>query len=834
MTDAPQIYFNLKKSRFAPALWLDNFFPKKFRRASAKLFDAAIVLALVAVFIVVVGKFSQWPALREKLIDLVFMILSFRLIIFSLESFYRSKSESDFSEISSANIADYLDFEAASLLSKSRRKFLSGANIFAIFSKTEIGKFAFMHLGVLPGDFRATLARVLEKTPHQDDFTLMKVVFDRMAAQNKTEIGISEIILTIFETDEKISRLFFDLKVKKEDIAGVLEWATAVFKKMERKSRWWLEENLVRIQGIGKDWAYAATYLLDRYAGPFSQSSSVSSGYKSLHLVGHQKQIEAVEATLSRLAQANVLIVGEPGVGKRTVVAGFGEMIKSGRIRPELEYKRLLELDAGSLVSSAKTKGDLEELIIRLFNDAVKAGNIVLVIDNFAEFLKSVESLGVSLMQVIAPYLAGSHLQVIAISDSGGFKRFLEPNSSLMQYFEIIRIDEPDSQELFEILKDVSLEIEEGQGVMVLFQTIREIVNAATVYLTEGALPERAIDILETISAQAAGQGSGIMMPEGVAEFVSVKTKMPLGILRPEEKEKLLRLEEILHQRVVDQEEAISAISAAVRRVRTGLQETKKPLGSFLFLGPTGVGKTETAKALAEIYFGNEDAMIRFDMSEYQNENGLERLIGSFEKNEPGLLASKLREKPYGLLLLDEFEKCHPKVMDLFLQILDEGFFTDAFGKKVFTRNNIIIATSNAASQLIWEMGKKGIEPATLKEAVIDSIQKAGVFKAELLNRFDTIVIFRHLNKENLKAIARLMLEKLRKRLFRQKEIDLAINDTLLEKIAEIGYDPVFGARPMQRAIQERVEKKIAEWIIQGKIDRGSKIEFTVEDLEKV
>ncbi len=334
------------------------------------------------------------------------------------------------------------------------------------------------------------------------------------------------------------------------------------------------------------------------------------------------------------------------------------------------------------------------------------------------------------------------------------------------------------------------------------------------------------------MSAQVSGQGRAIITPDDISALVSLKTKMPLGALLPEEKEKLLHLEEILHQRVVDQEEAISAISAAVRRVRTGLQETKKPLGSFLFLGPTGVGKTETAKALAEIYFGNEEAMLRFDMSEYQNENGLERLIGSFEKNEPGLLASKLRERPYGLLLLDEFEKCHPKVMDLFLQILDEGFFTDAFGKKVFTRNNIIIATSNAASQLIWEMGKKGVDPSALKEAVIDSIQKAGTFKAELLNRFDAIIIFRHLSRENLKTIAKLMLEKLRKRLLAQKEIDLVINDVLLDKVAEIGYDPVFGARPMQRAITDRVEKKIAEWIIAGKVDRGSKIEFTSQDLQ--
>lgn len=717
MAASSQFYFDLKKCRFASVLWLDNIFPKKIRRSLAKVFDALLILSFVSFIAIViliaikVGIISldELSFVPDKILDFLFLTLFFRLIIFALESFYRSKSSSGLDIKKSQNIVDYLDFEATALLAqtKFRQRFIAGPNILEVFLGTELGKFVFFHLGISREDFRAFLSGYsglgLAK---EDSFQLLKKIFDEASAKNELEIGVSDIILAILDYEPKIFQFFFEAQIKREDIAGVLEWAITFLGKKEKASRWWLEENLSRIQGIAKDWAYGATYFLDRFSHSFS--AGVSSVHKPFHFIGHQKQIEAMEAILSRQAQANVLVVGEPGVGKRTVIAGFNDLITSGRIRPELEYKHLLELDGAALVATAKTKGILEDLIIRLFNDAVHAGNIILIIDDFTEFLNSAAGLGVSLTQILGPYLSSSDLQVIAVTGSSGFKRFLEPDSSLMQYFELVRIEEPARNELLQILEDIALETKEREGMVILYQALKEVINTSITYLTEGSLPERAIDILETVSSRVAGQGRNVVFPRDVFDFVSEKTKMPLGELKPIEKEKLLRLEEIFHQRVVDQEEAISAISVTVRRVRAGIQETKKPLGSFLFLGPTGVGKTETAKALAEIYFGSEDVMSRFDMSEYQNENGLERLIGSFERNEPGLLAAKLREKPYGLLLLDEFEKCHIKVRDLFLQILDEGFFTDAFGKKVFVRNNIIIATSNAASQFDPGDGPKG------------------------------------------------------------------------------------------------------------------------------
>lgn len=616
---------------------------------------------------------------------------------------------------------------------------------------------------------------------------------------------------------------------KKEDLDGAIEWGKNFYEKKRKKSRWWLKENLARVPGIGKDWCYGATYVLDQYSHEFVCDGPMF----DLRAAGYEQQILAIESALCRTKQANVLLVGEPGTAKRSVVCGFVDLLRRGKIHPALEHKRAIELDANTLAASAKTKGELEELLLKIFDEAVSAGNIILIIDNFGKFIKSAEGMNVSIGQLLAPYFNSSFLQFLAMEDTDDFKRIIETNSGLAQYFEITRVKEPDEKELARILEDIAPAIESAHRIIITYPALKKIATAAKRYLTEGVLPERAIDILEEVSARvASSRKSDFVGAKDVLDFVKEKTKMSVGELEDGEKEKLSNLEEILHQRVVNQHEAISAISGAVRRARMGVHDPKKPIGSFLFLGPTGVGKTETAKALSEIYFGSEDAMLRFDMTEYQEEGGVERLIGNSGINEPGILSSAIREKPYNLILLDEFEKSNRKIMDLFLQILDEGFFTDGFGKKVFTRNSIIIATSNAASRLIWDMVKDDVNPVLSKEKIIDFIQKQGIFKAELLNRFDAIVIFEPLKQEHLKVISKLMLEKLNKRLL-EKDLELVINEPLIEKVAEMGYDPLFGARPMRRVIQEKIEERIAKRMISGELKPGAKIEFSAEELEK-
>lgn len=617
---------------------------------------------------------------------------------------------------------------------------------------------------------------------------------------------------------------------KEEDLLAVSKWGERKYKERMEKKQWWLKENLARVPGIAKDWCFGATYVLDQFSHEFlfTQASF------NLYSAEHQQQVLAIESALLKTNQANVLIVGEAGTVKRKVVRAFIDLLERGKIHPALEHKRVVELDANVLAASAKTKGEMEELLLKIFDDAVAAGNIILTIDNFGKFVKSAAGLNVSISQVLSPYFASSALQFIAMEDSDDFKRVIEPDSSLMQYFETVRIKEPCEDELVQILEDVADVAEKKHRIIVTYPAIKEIARVSTRYLTEGFLPERGIDVLENVSARvAATKAADFAGAEDVLNFIKEKIKMPIGELESGEKEKLSNLEQILRQRIIDQDEAISAISGAIRRARMEIHDTKKPIASFLFLGPTGVGKTETAKALAQVYFGSENAMIRLDMTEYQEEGGLKKLIGSFDTGEPGILASAVREKPYNIILLDEFEKSHRDVEDLFLQILDEGFFSDAFGKKIFTRNSVIIATSNAASKLIWEIVRQGANPASEKNKIIDFIQGQGIFRAELLNRFDAIIIFSPLKQKALKQIAKIMLEKLNKRLA-EKNLELIINSALIEKVAKIGYDPVFGARPMKRAIQEKIEEKIAKGMISGELKPGAKIEFSAEELENL
>ncbi|TSC72810.1 MAG: Clp protease ATP binding subunit, partial [Parcubacteria group bacterium Gr01-1014_70] len=362
------------------------------------------------------------------------------------------------------------------------------------------------------------------------------------------------------------------------------------------------------------------------------------------------------------------------------------------------------------------------------------------------------------------------------------------------------------------------------------YAALVEAARLAERYITDGAMPEKAIDTLERAVTEAKNAGEMFVTKHHVEQAVETRTHIPVMKASGKEAEKLLGMEDALHQRVIGQHAAITAVSNALRRARTGLHAGKRPVGSFLFLGPTGVGKTETAKALAAIYFGSVDSMARFDMSEFQGPEGVNKLIGSFDSGEPGVLANALRSKPFSLLLFDEFEKSSRDVINLFLQILEEGFFADAKGKRVSVRDAIIITTSNAGSNLIWDMVRQGKDPSALQKEVVDAVRQQGIFTPEILNRFDAIVVFEPLDKEKLKSVATLLLQELQARL-KEQEIELVISEELVAKVVEIGFDPVMGARPMRRAITDRVEQVIARKLLEGTLKRGGIIQFSIEEI---
>ena len=754
------------------------------------------------------------------------IFIAVRFIIFALEKFHDSKTSDKSGDASGKNLAERFNFYTAQFWAVAGINSLENpiSKLSAAIAKTLIGQFTLIRLGMPPKEYEIFIKQYPSKNVLKNSEFLEKLEKD----YPDKEITFGNIVAALFETDETVHNFFFSQKINDKTLLNAAFWAESALSKEDSERRWWLPEHLARIPGIAASWAYGHTPTLEKFSSDLRYEISGS----PLQLIGHEREIRLLESALLKQEGANAIIVGEPGTGKNTILLGLAQMIMTGKVFSQLESKRIFKLFGPSITASAKTKGETEELLITLFNETAKAGDIIIVLEDFPEFVKSLSDLGVSASQILGPYLSSRATHFIALANTSSFRKVLERDAALMKYFEKIEIFEPDESSLIEILKDVAPLIERGLNnkIIVTYQALEKIAESAIKYIVTGALPERAINILQESAAEAASRKTVFIDSDFILNFVSKKTNMPLGEISGKEQEKLLDLEKILHKRVIGQDEAVISVADAVKRARAGIRDPKKPIGTFLFLGPTGVGKTETAKTLAETYFGNEEAMIRFDMTEYQTEEGLAKLTGSLENNEPGILSSRVRSTPYSVVLLDEFEKAHSKVIDLFLQVLDEGFFSDAFGQKINMKNTIIIATSNAGSNMIWELVKTGVSPSGQKEQIIFGIRKEGKFKPELLNRFDSIIIFRPLESPELRKIARLMLQKLASRL-KEQEINLEITDNLVEAVVKNGYDPAFGARPMRRFIQEKIEKTIADKIISGDIKRGSDFSFSEKDI---
>ncbi|OGZ12134.1 MAG: hypothetical protein A2942_02585 [Candidatus Lloydbacteria bacterium RIFCSPLOWO2_01_FULL_50_20] len=641
---------------------------------------------------------------------------------------------------------------------------------------------------------------------------------------------MAELVQKLVEIDHDFYQFIFELGIREREISGAAEWVERAIKKKKQRERFWGKVALGSASTFGADFAYGGAYALGRYSRDLSrQAIEGGANFRFVYGKGEIKQLEVV---LTRSKEANAILVGEDGVGTMDVIADFTRDIMNGYTNPALMHKRVMAFDTKSFVAGMKTKQELETALIKIMNDAAKAGNIILVIENFPGFIQSAKALDADIVGIIDPYLAGATLQVIATADNTRFHDIIEPNQAIMRRFEKVMLSEPAEESLLRILEDTAETIEKKNRIFFTYPAIVEIVRSAQQYFSDGVMPDKGIDLLVELTPAMLSKGGHLVKKLDVLTFVRDKTNIPVGEIKDDERDRLMNLEKLMKELVVGQEQALNVIADAMRRSRAGVRNMNRPIGTFLFLGPTGVGKTETAKALATVFFGNENAMSRIDMTEYQGEDGLSRMIGGADGS-TGTLAVMLKEHPYGVLLLDEFEKGSPKVLDLFLQILDEGIFHDAKGKKVNARNTIFIATSNAGAQKIRGAMERGEELETVKGSIIDRIITEGKLKPELFNRFDGIVLFHALNMDNYKKIAGLMLEKLKRRL-REQSINLVVNDALTDVILLHGVDPEFGARPMARAVQDIVEKKVAEKIIEGKSGQGSTIEFSARDFPEL
>jgi ATP-dependent Clp protease ATP-binding subunit ClpA len=631
----------------------------------------------------------------------------------------------------------------------------------------------------------------------------------------------------IYTADADFSKFLFSHGVTKETYDSAINWVLSSVYRAKYAERWWSKDKLGRVRGIGTDWAYGGAYSLDKYAkDPSSMDSSAGIGNSTDYMEDKVTQLETI---LTRSREANALLIGEEGIGTMDIVIELAKSIRQGKALPPLIGKVVRVFDNALFMASHGKKEEFELAFAKLLKETNKAGNVILVIDNFPSFLGSASAIGSDLIDLMNPYFTSSDMHIVALSGTSSFHKVLESEPVIIEKFEKITVHGMNLKTTIQILEGAAEVYEWKNGMFFTYKAIQAVAESADQYITYGVMPDKAIDLLSEIVSIALSEDIKFVDKKVVLRYVQKKTKVPVGEVGKDERKKLLNLEEVLHKYVVGQEEAIKTISNAVRKSRAGIQNPERPLGSFLFLGPTGVGKTETAKALARVFFDSPENIMRLDMSEYNTSDSLDRLIGSFEDGKTGVLANMLKERPYGVLLLDEFEKATQDVKQLFLQILDEGFFSDAKGKKVMTRNIIIVATSNAGSKLIWQYMKDGEKLGDKKRMIIDSIVEEGVFKPELINRFDGTVIFHPLSKEQITKIAKIMLDNLKERI-KKRGFDLIINDAILNHSASSGYDPQFGARPMRRAIQEEIEKRIADKILQGDLKTGSTIEFTEAD----
>lgn len=629
---------------------------------------------------------------------------------------------------------------------------------------------------------------------------------------------------------DALKEILRECDVTTEEFEKIINWETMRWLENEKRKKFWIKENLYNTLPIGRYWTYAYTVHLDRYAADLSEGDLTE--YKNAKLIGRAQEMELLELILTRPSQNSAFIVGEAGVGKRTLVHSLARKIRKGESNPYLIGKRVLEINMGEMCSGLSDQNQIEDILRSMFFEAAYAGNIILVIDNIGRhFLSNQKNPGEDISNVLGEFLSIPTFQVIGLATPAEFHENIEKKEGITKYFDKVQLEEIGADQTMEVLLFGLKKIEE-QRVVFTYQALREIVKLSDRYITDSPFPEKALDLMEEVFLFWSQKPSEKhISPQTVAEVVSKKFKVPLGEMQEGEKEKLLSLEDILHQRIIGQNFAIKQIAETMRRARVGMANAAKPMGSFLFLGPTGVGKTESAKALAEAYFGDENRMIRLDMSEYQKAEALDRLLGSVEINMSGQMTNKVKENPYSLLLLDEIEKAHPDVLNLFLQILDEGWLTDAFGKKVNFRNLIIIATSNAGSDFIKEAVDARMNPDEIQGKLVDHIIKEGIFRPEFLNRFDGVIFFHPLLKQEIMEVTELQLEKYAARLKKEENINIQFDPEIASYVVDRGFDRKFGARSVDRFIQDKIGDKIVKRLIGGDIRKGDDCAVGLDDL---
>lgn len=569
--------------------------------------------------------------------------------------------------------------------------------------------------------------------------------------------------------------------------------------------------------GIGSNLVYGYSVNLDKH----SEDLSLVKPYHH-HLIGRSNLVTRIKNVLE--SGRSVILTGQPGVGRMTVVFEFTHKLITGQLGRYFNCKRVLRLDYQSAISS----GDVENkrtIIKNLLIEAERAGNIILVIKDFQRLVNPSIS-GYDFTDVISDVLSHYKAPFIALCDTNDYQSFISLNPRINKYFDVIEVTPPTTDEAMDILLFSASENEKKSGVTFTISCLRKLLDGSDRFINDIPFPEKVLELLTELTIQKSSSKNKLATVEDAMALLSEKTKIPLTSLTDSAKAKLSTIEDIIHQTLIGQDNAIKLIGKSLRTRAVGLKNQDRPIGSFLFLGPTGVGKTETAKVLSRVYFGDEDSIIRFNMAEYAGPEGISRLIGSSSQNQLGSLTTAIKEKPASLVLFDEIEKAPPEVFNLLLTLLDEGYITDAFNQKIICSNIFVIATSNAGAEFIRQQVGQQVSSDNLQKSVVDFIQQNHIFSNEFLNRFDGIVVYEPLDRGKLNSITRLMLQKLQDNL-RSKNIFMEYDENVIQKLVDENYEPSLGARPIRRAIDIVLSDIFSQQILNNQIVGGNKIHLS-------
>lgn len=735
-----------------------------------------------------------------------------------------------------------------------------------------------------------SVKKALEYTPRAE-YVLENAV-EEAESFHQELVGTDHLLLALIkETDCVAARLLFTMGVNMQKL--YIDTLTAMGMDISEA-----KEELQAMKNSGED-SVGNTPMLDKYSRDLTRMAAAG---KLDPVIGRETEIGRIIQILSRRTKNNPCLIGEPGVGKTAIVEGLAQRIVEGTVPETIAGKRVLVLDLSGMVAGSKYRGEFEERIKKVIAEVMDHPGVLLFIDELHTIIGAGGAEGaMDASNILKPSLSRGEIQIIGATTITEYRKYIEKDTALERRFQPVTVDEPTEEETLEILKGLRPYYEKHHQVNITDDALDAAVRMSVRYLNDRFLPDKAIDLIDEAAAKV--RLSGVKIPKGlkdaenalyqlsaekeeaivrndfeqakaiqveekelqerirrlqkryakassgkkisvdaeyVAEVVSDWTKIPLKQITEQESKRLLRMESILHKRVIGQEEAVEAVARAIRRGRTGLKDPRRPIGSFMFLGPTGVGKTELSKALAEAVFGSEKTMIRVDMSEYMEKHSVSKLIGSppgyVGHEEGGQLSEKVRRNPYSVILFDEIEKAHPDVFNILLHVLDDGHITDSQGRKVDFKQTIIIMTSNTGAQAIQEPKRLGFgagEDAAadyqrMKDRVMEEVKKN--YRPEFINRIDQILVFKPLTKEEIRQIVGLLLKELENRCKNQLELEVSFRPAVLDKLAEKGFDTKYGARPLKREIQTQIEDKLAEEILSGNACKGDHVTVTLKD----